>query len=277
MTASLNNVAVQQFHDNFINKFASQQMLMDTCITVHGVVGDAYKWPVMGFTDMQLRGAAQSLIPASDVSHDQIITTFDDYVLNLPTDIFQQSNVNVNERLNLAQVHAKAAGRRMDAFKISAMDTAVLPADNVIPDVGTNLTVAKLRAANRQLKRNDVPTEQRWIVITASQQDALLAETEVTSSDFNTQRTLVNGEIDSFLSFKFITVSDRVVGGLPKAGNIRSVFAWNFQAIGLVFSLDPTTNVEWSVERQTWLSVSRLKGGSSVLLPEGVIEILCEE
>lgn len=277
MTASLNNVAVQQFHDNFINKFASQQMLMDTCITIHGAIGDAYKWPIMGFTDMHLRGAPQSLVPASDVSHDQLITTFDDYVLNLPTDLFQQSNVNVNERLNLAQVHAKAAGRRIDAFKIGAMDTAVLPADNVIPAAGTNLTVAKLRAANRELVKNDVPSEQRWIVITASQQDALLAETEVTSSDFNTQRVLVNGMIDSFLSFKFITVSDRVVGGLPIAAGIRKVFAWNWQALGLVFSLDPTTNVEWSPERISWLSISRLKAGASVLLPEGIIEIQCQE
>ena len=250
---------------------------MDTCITIHNAVGDAYQWPVMGFTDMQLRGSPQSLIPASDVSHEKVLTTFEDYVLNLPTDIFQQSNVNVNERMNLAQVHARAAGRRIDAFKIAGMSTIVLPADNVIPAGGTNLTVAKLRDANAQLTSGDVPTEQRWIVVTASQQKSLLAETETTSTDFNTQRTLVNGVIDSFLSFKFITVSNRVVGGLPKTGNIRSVFAWNWQSIGLVLSLEPVTNVEWSPERQSWLSVSRLKGGSSVLLPEGVIRIECDE
>jgi hypothetical protein len=275
MTASLNNVAVQQFHDSFINKFAATQAILDACMEVHGVVGDAYKWPVLGFTEMQLRGAPQSLVPASDVSHDQIVTTFKDYVLNLPTDIFQQSNVNVNERQALAQVHAKAAGRRIDQFKIDALEASTTT--NTIANGGTNLTVEKLREAQFFMDEENVPADQRWFLMGASQKRSLLRSTEITSSDFNTVKALVNGEINSFLGFQFITIGTRGTGGLPKAGDIRTNFAWQFDAVGLVFSLDPVTNVEWSVERQSWVSVSRLKAGASAILNPGIVKIDCDE
>lgn len=275
MTISLNNVAVQQFHNSFINEFAATRSLVGTCQEVHGVVGDAYKWPVLGFTKMELRGSPQSLIPASDVSHTQLTTTFQDYVLNLPTDIFQQSNVNVNERVALARVHADAAGRRTDQFKIDALEASTTT--NTIANGGTNLTVEKLREASFFLNENNVPQTQRWIVIHASQLKALLDQTEVTDANFNTVRALVQGEVNSFLGFTFVTIGNRDEGGLPKTGDVRTCFAWHWNSMGLAFSLEPNTDVEWSAERQSWLSISRLKAGASALLNEGIVKIDCDE
>lgn len=275
MTQSLTNVAIQQFRDSFIFEYAAVRQLAGTTMEVRGVVGDAYKWPEIGSAPMVPRGAAQSLIPASDVSHTQITTTFNDFVLNLPTDIFQQAAVNANERSALARRHAEAAGRREDQFAIAAL---VASSGTLVPDGGTNLTVAKLRSAAAILNRNNVPFQNRFIVIHANNLEALLSETEVTSSDFNTVKALVQGELNTFLGFRFITIGNRPdEGGLPIAANIRTTFAWHQNSMGQVWRLDPNINVEWSVERQSWLSVSRLSGGSSALLDEGIVKIACDE
>lgn len=275
MTQSLTNVAVQQFRDQFILEYAAARQLSGTSMEVRGVVGDAYKWPEIGSAPMIPRGAAQSLIPASDVDHTQVTTTFSDYVLNLPTDIFQQAAVNANERASLARRHAESAGRREDQFLINALDAS---SGTLVPDGGTNLTVAKLRSAAAILNRNNVPFMNRFICIHANNLESLLGETETTSSDFNTVKALVQGEINTFLGFKFITIGNRPdEGGLPLAGAIRTCFAWHMNSAGMAWRLNPMVNVEWSVERQSWLSVSRLSAGASALLNPGIVKIDCDE
>lgn len=44
----------------------------------------------------------------------------------------------------------------------------------------------------------------RYLIHTGGQLQSLLGQTQVTSADYNTVRALVNGEIDTFLGFKFI-------------------------------------------------------------------------
>ena len=131
-------------------------------------------------------------------------------------------------------MHAKSAGRREDQTLINAMDVATLPASNVIPDGGTNMTVAKLREASAIMDENNVDPSDRYLIISPSQLSSLLGEDEPTNVLYNINRTLVNGQLDTFLGFKIYTIGSRDEGGIPKAGNIRSCFAWHHDAIGRV-------------------------------------------
>lgn len=63
--------------------------------------------------------------------------------------------------------------------------------------------VQALRKAKLIMDQNEVMGP-RYFICGADFLENLLSQTEVTSSDFNTVRALVNGEIDSFLGFKFI-------------------------------------------------------------------------
>jgi hypothetical protein len=75
---------------------------------------------------------------------------------------------------------------------------------------GTNsgLNVAKLRAAKRLLMAAgvDLETEQVYMGITSIDHDQLLNETQVTSLDFNTKPTLVDGKVTSFMGINFIPI-----------------------------------------------------------------------
>ena len=46
--------------------------------------------------------------------------------------------------------------------------------------------------------------------------EALLGDTSVTSSDFNTVKALVQGDVDTFMGFKFIVTNRRSLKGNEK-------------------------------------------------------------
>ncbi len=70
----------------------------------------------------------------------------------------------------------------------------------------TGLTVAKLRAALKTMRKRhiDLEREKPIIAVGAEQIDDLLAEPEVISGDYNGLRPLQNGEIVQFLGFTFV-------------------------------------------------------------------------
>lgn len=281
MTTSLTNVAIQQFEDQFIIEYQGRKTLEETVQIRRAVIGDAYKWPRIGPAIMELRGAPQSIIPASDVTHTQITTTFEDRILNTPTDIFQQAQVNASERQALAFDHSMAVGRRIDQIVINAL--AASGTTNTVPVGTTNLTVDKLREASFLLNEDNVDQTMRFIAIHPSQLKSLLAESETTSSDFNTIRALVQGEIDSFMGFKFFLIPNRAEGGLPKTGDDRTCFAWQMRSMGMAFAgfeggqANPSVTVDWDPLRQSWLTISKLRAGASALQPDGIVDIVCDE
>lgn len=73
---------------------------------------------------------------------------------------------------------------------------------------GSNLNVAKLRAAKRLLMAAgvDLENEEVFMGITASDHDALLNETQVVSLDFNSRPALVDGRVASFMGINFVPI-----------------------------------------------------------------------
>jgi hypothetical protein len=66
------------------------------------------------------------------------------------------------------------------------------------------MNVAALRTASYLLNLGDVdPDLPRHIAINAKMLSALLAETAVTSADYNNVKALVEGKVDTFMGFKF--------------------------------------------------------------------------
>jgi len=159
-----------------------------------------------------------------------------------------------------------ALGRSIDdniitAFNASALTdktgstSTALPASQIILNGGTALTIDKLRSAKQILDLQDVPEDERYIVVSPIQLTNLLETAEITSADFNTVRALVMGQLDTYLGFKFI-VSTR----LPITGNIRSAFAWRRDGMLLATAKEITTRIEERADKsfatQVYLSMS---------------------
>lgn len=274
MPLSLSNAAIQQFKLQFELEFQATEKLANTTNELMGLRGSSFQIPLMGQAVTTDRGAYQSLISASDVDVEQKSIVFRNWTVNLPLDYFQEHEVAGNTLSTLSQDHAKAMGRRIDQTKLDAM---VLDNGYKIDHGGTNLTVDKIKIAKSFMDENNVPGESRYLVCSPSQIDALLGEDTVTNVLYNNQRTLVNGNIDTFLGFKFIVLGNYPEGGLEHVGDTRTCFAWYKSSIYTGFQIPPSVDVQWSAMYQSWLTISRLRLGAKVTQVDGVVEIECDE
>ena len=149
---------------------------------------------------------------------------------------------------------------------------------NSVGGSNTNLNVAKLRETKKKMDAKNVPGEGRTIIAHANNMDALLAETSVTSSDFNTVKALVTGEVNSFLGFNFVSIGDRDEGGLAIDGSSdRIVYAFHRDAMGLGIGMNQQSRVDYIPEKTSFLVASMFSAGSVAIDAEGITKITCRE
>lgn len=202
------------------------------------------------------------------------------------TDIFDAQEVNFDEKQELAKTIANAIGRREDQIIIDALNAVSFVASNdEDPDTGrvfddsatTNFTLDLIRYAKGHLDDIESPEEERYIVLRALALQKLLEDTEVTSADYNTVRALVNGDLDTYLGFKFIKIGTRQEGGLPGPLNDRVAFAFHKAALGLAIGIDLKTSVDWIAERTSWLCNAIYKAGAIAREPQGIVKLQYDE
>lgn len=279
MSYELNELAVQMFRNEWSNQYTQSIHKLDGAyIKVMGVVGDAYKWPIAGNSDMiQRSGQPFSHIPAQYLPYERVTTTFTPYQHKIPTDkTFTQAEVNVNELSILSKKHQQAIFRRQDQFIIDALNASTTT--NVIVDGGTNMDLEKLLSVLEYAVVNNWTEDGTWhIAIHASQLKSLLQVTEVTSSDYATVKALVNGQINQYLGFTFHRFGNLSTGGLPKTGDIRTCFAWKTDAVGMAYNVSPEVHV-FPINDDLYINtVSELSAGANAILNEGIIKINCDE
>ena len=278
MAINLSTAFVTLFDAEVKQAYQASAILRPAVRIRSGVEGSTYKFPKIG------KGVAQVRIPQTDVTplnvtYSQVTATLSDYIAAEYSDIFMQAKVNFDERRELVKVVSNAIGRRQDQLILDALTAS--SATSVGNDIGgsdTNMNVAKLRSAAQTLNANNVPMDGRHIIIHASSLASLLSETAVTSSDFNTVKALVQGEINTFLGFTFHVLGDRTEGGLIKDGsNDRTCFAFHKDAVGLAEGIAPKTEINYVPEKTSFLIASMFSAGAVAIDDEGIVKIVCRE
>lgn len=278
MAINLSTAFVTLFDAEVKQAYQASAVLRPAVRIRSGVEGSTYKFPKIG------KGVAQVRIPQTDVTplnvtYSQVTATLSDYIAAEYSDIFMQAKVNFDERRELVKVVSNAIGRRQDQLILDALTAS--SATSVSNDIGgtdTNMNVAKLREAAKTLNANNVPMDNRHIIIHANSLASLLSETAVTSSDFNTVKALVQGEINTFLGFTFHVLGDRTEGGLIKDGsNDRTCFAFHKDALGLAEGIAPKTEINYVPEKTSFLIASMFSAGAVAIDDEGIVKIVCRE
>lgn len=279
MSVQLSNAFVTLFDAEVKQAYQGKAMLVGAVRQRRGVEGSTVRFPKVG------RGVATPRITQTDVTplnvgFSNVTCTLQDWNAAEYSDIFSQAKVNFDERQELVQVLGNAIGRRQDQLILDAL-TAASGTGTVSNDIGgsdTNLNVAKLREAKRLLDRANVPPEGRNIILHASGLASLLSETAVTSSDFNTVKALVSGEINTFLGFTFHVLGDRTEGGLIIDGSLdRICFAFHKDAIGYAEGIAPRTEVNYIPEKTSFLVNSVFSAGAVAIDAEGIVKITARE
>lgn len=278
MAVSISNAFVTLFDAEVKQAYQAESVLRNTVRLRTGVEGSTHKFPKIG------KGVAQVRIPQTDVtpmnvSYSQATVTLSDYIAAEYSDIFNQAKVNFDERSELVQVVSKSIGRRADQLIIDAL-AASGTSNTVASSIGganTNLNLDKLLAAKKAMDAGNVPMEGRHILIHANNLSALLGETEVTSSDYNSVKALVAGDVNTFLGFQFHTIGDRDEGGLSISSGDRVVYAWHQQALGMAEGMGIRTEINYIPEKTSHLVSSMFSAGAITIDAEGVVAITCDE
>ena len=275
MSKNLSAVAVTDFDNEVKQQYQGGGYLRETVTTRMNITGDAYKFRRMGKgIATQKVGHASAVIPM-DVDHEFKTATLLNYNASEYTDIFDQVEVNFDEKVELAACIANALGRRDDQIIINALSavtystTPTVSQGYQIAAGGTQLTAAKLREASAQLRGRGVRDKEMYVIHTAEDLQNMLSESTITSSDYANVKALVNGEIDTFMGFKFILIETRDEGGLPT----NKAYAYAKSAIGYACGFEKKTEVNYIPERGSWLVNGWLKCGAVVRDEAGVVEI----
>ena len=111
------------------------------------------------------------------------------------------------------------------------------------------------------------------MVVTTKQMTNLLNTTQITSSDYNSVKALVNGQVDSFLGFKFVRTER-----LPKTVNDRFCLAWARGCVAFGTGMDTMTSIDPLPTKNYSVQVyARMSVGATRIEDSGVVEIACLE
>ena len=286
MSIEITTAFVQQYTDNVI--MLSQQkgsVLRDTVQLDSQVQGKYRFFERIGATSAVKKTARHGDTPLVNTPHSRRRATLWPYEWADLVDEPDQHRMLINPESKYAMNAAWAMGRAMDDEIIAAIygtsyagedgsTSITFPVSQQVAQGTASLTVAKLRAAKVLLERADVdPDEPRYICAPPSAIDNLLSDSTVTSSDYNTIKALVQGDINTFVGFEF-KKSNRLP--LVTTGTYRAAYAWAKGGLGLGIAQDVKTRIserpDKSYSVQVFLSMDI---GATRVEEEKVVEIPC--
>lgn len=217
----------------------------------------------------------QTEVTPMNLTYSLVTATMTDYIASEYSDIFNQSHVSFSDRSELSSAVGNAIGRRMDQVVIDALDaaTSVAVANTVAEDgssgSASDMNTGKIRAAKAALDANNVPADNRVLLMHANSLEALLGQTSATSADFNSVRALVDGSLNQWLGFSVVMIGDRDEGGLTKDGsNDRLAYAFHKDALGMGVSMNQKTEINYIADKTSFL-VSSMFGAGAVAIDDG--------
>ena len=271
MSKTLSSVAVQEFDSIVKHKYQGKGLLRPGVTVRNNVTGDQYKFRLMG-KGMANQKSTADIVTPMDVDNQFKIATLSNWNAPEYTDIFDQQEVNFDEKSELAEVIAGALGRRMDQLIIDAMDAST-PLTSAVAAGGANLTMSKVIDAKVALKGQGVGDRDLFAVIESGGLGGLLNEEKATSTDYQNVRALVNGEVNTLNGFTFVVLEDRDEGGLTEAANIVDSWFFARSSTGLAVGIDQRTSIDWIAERTSWLCNGMMKAGSVVRDEGGLVKV----
>lgn len=252
MSFEITTAFVQQYKDNI--GILSQQkgaVLRDSVRLETNVVGKKAFFDQIGATTARKRTSRHGDTPLISTPHARRMVTLYDYDWADLIDDLDKVKMLIDPQSSYALNAAFAMGRAMDDLIIAAATgtaytgesgstSTALPSAQKIANASSGLTIAKLRSARKILRQGEVDKDTPlYCAVSAEELDDLLGTTQVTSSDYNTVKALVQGDIDTFMGFKFLGTER-----LSETSDVRTCPAWAEDGIVLALGQDAEGKID---------------------------------
>lgn len=222
--------------------------------------------------------------PQSDTPHTRRRIDMKDYHDGDFIDQQDLIRISGNPESAYVQTRIMALGRQMDTDIIAAATgtayegesggtSTTHPAGQQIAHGSVGMTIAKMRTAKQLLDEAEATDEPRYMAMTAEQINDLLGTTEVSSSDYNTVKALVAGEVNTFLGFNIIRTEL-----LSKASTTRTCLAWCRSGLCLAVGIDIKTEIGPRADKSYATYIyAEASFGAARMYEEKVVDIQCTE
>jgi hypothetical protein len=242
-----------------------------------GVTGKNYNFERLGPSDLAPIVGRHSATNILNPEHSRRRLTFSDRGGAILLDRHDEYKMLIAPKNDYANNHADSYNRFLDDLCIAALTgsaTSVLADDTTsavaigsaqqIAAGGTGLTFEKVNQANRILNQGDVELEDRYFAMSPQGLEDLLAETEVTSSDFTNLMALQTGTLTGpYMGFRWIMTTR-----LAAVTTTRTAIAWQKKGIGLAIGLDIEIHIDRRPDLNNCWQVNALVGAGAVRIEE---------
>lgn len=224
-------------------QLAYQQMgsRLRECVNIKtGIVGKAFSTNDIDVIEATTKDSRHEVHAHQDPEHTVRWANLVYYYNSVLMDRDDDARVLANPKNKYVTGAAYSLGRRADRTIIAALTgtaitgedrsgTQALPTAQKITGSTSALTKAKVLTAKRLLDEAEVPDDGRYFAISAQGLEDMLGITEVVSSDYNTVKALVDGQINSWLGFTWKRTELLIKGTV--AANVRQGIAWHRDAL----------------------------------------------
>lgn len=270
----LGTLEVKEFEKEVHNAYQEEGNTLAECTRYRRINGNKTQFPILGTLAAAERVIGTPVV-ATNQSASAVEISVTKYSVAQWTDIFLQGEVNFDAKQESAKAVAMAAGRKVDQIVVDALEANDGSYTNTVGvDIGgsnSNLNVAKLSEAAKQLDINGVPQTDRYGIIHTNSHHSLTQETTVASSDYNSNRVLKDGRINDYYGFDFKQLGNMAdEAGLALDSNVRNNFFFQKSAIGLVMGMEINVEIEYHQDYGAHLVTAFFSAGSKIIDELGI-------
>ena len=262
MSNQITTAFVQQYSSNV--QMLSQQMgsYLRGAVDVESVVGKNAFFDQVGKTTAQLRTSRHADTPQIDTPHSRRRVSLADYEWADLIDNADKVRLLIDPTSSYAKAAAAAMGRAMDDVIIAALGGTSFTGE-------TGSTSVSLPAAQKPYSSSQTD----GLTITK----LLEAQRLLDAADVDPSiKALAQGQLDSFLGFKFI-VSNRLVFDATNTDD-RLCYAFTQDAIKLAVGQDVLARIDERADKSYSTQVYyAMSIGASRMEEEKVVQIACDE
>ena len=308
MSQEITVAFVQQYGANIMHLSQQKGSLLQGMVRQESQKGKSQFFERMGSVAAVVRSGRHASTPQIDTPHSRRMVTLVDYEWADLIDDQDKVRMLIDPTSEYAMAAAWAFGRSKDDVIISAAFGSAYSGETgtttvAHPDVQkyaandgtsfTNLNVKTLRAIRKILRGANVDKSiPMYIACTSDQISAMLGQTEVTNSDYASVKALVQGEVDSFMGFKFIEINrlnatsstlasattGAVGAGSALSGTNRAAIAWAMDGLLLSVGEDYVSRIsEESTKGYATQVYGRMSIGATRMEEVKVVEVICKE
>lgn len=261
---------VLQFKGNVINLFQQKQSQMKGLIREETVKGKAHFFERLGKTSAVKKTVRHADTPLVNSQHSRRMVTLVDYEWADLVDtqdkirllISPESEYAINASMAMKRAYDLEAVLAFDADARSGEDgaTSVTFASEAVADTDPSaaaVTTANIMGAKLAFDILDIPMEDRVVVTGSALASQLLTASAAplaASSDYNTVKLLVGGQMDTWAGFKWVFINDSEILPLLDA-NDKYAYFFHKSAMGIAIGADMVTKIDPRVDKSYAMQV----------------------